>query len=147
MLNLNTYIIEKLKINKDSKSNGTFKNTIDKIIKLTGLDFIDDTDEKEKISKTIVKHWLIKNDIYDVDVYIPQSGYEDIKEAFPKEYLDEIIVDEDIWEIYHKEVEKTKNELYSDIFTLELVIYDTEDKLEVKSLADEKDYTFIVVKK
>ena len=71
MKKLNTYIIEKLKINKDSKVSGNKKGyygihdnkAVDKILYLSNIK------DTNVIIETIVEDWVNENNVLDVEGY------------------------------------------------------------------------------
>lgn len=89
MKNLNNYIIEKLKINKDNKTN----YLIDEIIETWGVEYYKDFYKKyhDEIYD-ILKEWINDNKVKEVEFYCPAWGINIMEEhKIPKHIRDKYI--------------------------------------------------------
>lgn len=82
MKKLNTYIIEKLVINKDSKNINDSEMIIDKIKESLGW-FIEDIDNEKEILD-IIKRWVNNNDVSEMRCYVPDGYFADFNDKCPK---------------------------------------------------------------
>ena len=146
MKKINSYIIEKLKINKDIKTEERFKSVLDKIINIGGL-------SQKQIGKEMcdyftdeIKHnWIDKYNIKEVKCIIT----DDIKKANPEfftDYKDYIEIDDYEYKYFN---EKVKKIIADDQFELEVYVQDIvgykEHALKIGSYNDDINFSIIFV--
>ena len=142
MNSLSQYILEKLKINKNSKITG--KNPLEQILYVSGLDAGNyDFKDSEKFAN-IINSWIDKYNVKEVDCIITEETdkeYTQYFNDFDEEFC-RITVDNELYNHYNKQKkESLLKDDWNDIYINEIIL-PTEHGLEIGCIK-QNDYKMI----